>query len=50
MRATAEARFGDSAICLSYKQTLYYIMVGWFWQGKSRLEIFFEVAVQWQLP
>ncbi|MEG4148098.1 hypothetical protein [Microcoleus sp. Pol12B5] len=43
-------RFSTLAIGFSYGQTLYHIIVGWIWQGKRRLEIFFEVAVQWQLP
>ncbi|MBW3584976.1 MAG: hypothetical protein KY448_03780 [Cyanobacteria bacterium 0813] len=50
LRAAAEGRFGELAIGLSYRQTFNYIIVGWLWQGNSRVEIFFEVAVQWQLP
>ncbi|WP_333356090.1 hypothetical protein [Microcoleus sp. N3A4] len=43
-------RFSTLAIALTYRQTLYHIIVGSIGQGKSRLEIFFGVAVQWQLP
>ncbi len=43
-------QFSSLAIGFSYRQTLYHIIFGWILQGKSRLEIFFEVVVQWQLP